>query len=158
MKFKEAVELSQNWTLMKDFWTKFFIVDKEFSWYVDYEEKKRKITIPKWRKTDLGSIPKPLWIFFDRTKWVWFILHDEIFLLYGHMYDSENNEQFLIWLFQANLILFSAILAESEIITKEFPIFKKHWTRFLHFLEATAILIGCMIGSWLPWFFPKNNR
>ena len=77
--FTEAISLWHNWLLQKIPWTKNFIVHEEFIWYINYLNKTGKIIVPYGFLTDFGSIPRWLWIFFDRTKYIAFILHDFLY-------------------------------------------------------------------------------
>ncbi len=79
MKYTQAVTLLQNWTLIKKINSDFFMVEEEFIWYINYEEQTEKIIIPKWFMTDLGSIPPLFRPFFNRNKYVAYILHDYLY-------------------------------------------------------------------------------
>ena len=89
LRYTIAITLWQNWLLEKIPCSRNWKVQKEFVWYIDYEQKWTKyikysseivvlnrIIVPKWFKTDFGSIPQFLWICFDKTKYISYILHD----------------------------------------------------------------------------------
>ena len=63
---------------------------QEFIWYLDYELKDEKIIVPKWFITDFGSIPLPLRLIFNPTKYVAYILHD-------YLYSEEWDIVTLYW-------------------------------------------------------------
>lgn len=90
MKFTEAkrkINLEKNWLLQKIPWSQNFITKSEFFWLVDYnDEFSEKIIVPKNFVTDFGSIPRFLWIFFDKTRFVSYILHD---FLYSKKYNPH---------------------------------------------------------------------
>ena len=91
MKFTEArTKLLQNWLLQKIPWTEYWEVMQEFIWYLDYELKDEKIIVPKWFITDFGSIPLPLRLIFNPTKYVAYILHD-------YLYSEEWDIVTLYW-------------------------------------------------------------
>lgn len=79
MKYTQAVQLLKNGTLLKVSNSDMFIVCKQFVWYINYEQKTGKITVPKGFATDLGSIPPLFRPFFNRNKYVAYILHDYLY-------------------------------------------------------------------------------
>lgn len=80
MKFKEAVLMKNNWLLRKEIWTDYFIVRASFSFLIDYNNKKwAKVIVPKWFRTDFGSIPFFLRGLFNHSKYVAYILHDYLY-------------------------------------------------------------------------------
>lgn len=117
MKFTEAkrkINLEKNWLLQKIPNTKNFITKSEFFWLVDYnDEFSEKIIVPKNFVTDFGSIPRFLWIFFDKTRFVSYILHD---FLYSKKYcwnlNRKESDKILkealkvewMWFFKRNLV------------------------------------------------------
>lgn len=77
MKFTQArLELIKNWGLKKIPWTKYWKINTEFVWYLDYKNKKQHIIVPKGFKTDFGSIPRWLWFIFNPTQYISYIKHD----------------------------------------------------------------------------------
>lgn len=94
MKFTDAkrkINLEKNGLLQKIPWSKNFITKSEFFWLVDYDhEFSEKIIVPKNFVTDFGSIPRFLWIFFDKTRFVSYILHD---FLYSKKYCWNLNRK-----------------------------------------------------------------
>ncbi len=79
MKFTKAIKTLKNWHLMKKSWTNDWLVMKPFVWFLDYNNRKWKIEVPLGFITDFGSIPQLLWIFFNPTKFVSYILHDYLY-------------------------------------------------------------------------------
>ncbi len=77
MKISKAVKLHKNGTLLKKSWTKYWIVQEEFTWKIDNcDDTGEYISVPKWFKTDFWSIPMIFHIFFSPTKYLSYILHD----------------------------------------------------------------------------------
>ena len=111
MKFTNAVRLGNNWLLKKLSNTPFWAVCEPFFWYVEYGSKKDKITVPEWFLTDMWSIPRLLWIFFDKTKYISFILHD--YLCSNTKYNRK----------QADLILLEALRIEWASIIERICIY-----------------------------------
>ncbi|RKW24052.1 DUF1353 domain-containing protein [Candidatus Gracilibacteria bacterium] len=64
---------------MKKSGTNDWLVMKPFVWFLDYNNRKGKIEVPLGFITDFGSIPQLLWIFFNPTKFVSYILHDYLY-------------------------------------------------------------------------------
>lgn len=79
MKYTKAIKLHKNWTLIKELGNNLWTVDGSFVWYLCYMTKGYYIEVEHWFKTDFGSIPRPLWFFFDKTKYVSYILHDWLY-------------------------------------------------------------------------------
>jgi len=115
MKFTLA--LKHNWLLQKFPWTKFWVVKESFFWYIDYQNKKGKIIIPEWFVTDMWSIPRFLWIFFDKSKYISYILHD-----YNYKIGKYTRKQ-------CDLMLLEWLHIENA-----------------SFIERTLIYIGVRIG------------
>ena len=124
MKF--TIAMKHNWLLKKISWTKYWIVKEDFIWYVDYIEKKWRIVVPKWFTTDMASIPRPLWIFLNPTKFIAPILHD-------YLYTTKELTRA-----DADLILLEALNIE--------------WANIL---EKTCYYWGVRIGWWLPYYLKK---
>ena len=79
MKYTQAVTLKQNWLLKKLPNSDLFEVREEFIWYLDYKTKKEMVIVPRWFRTDFGSIPKSLRFFFNPINYIWYILHDYLY-------------------------------------------------------------------------------
>lgn len=80
MKFTKAVELHNNDLLLSKISnSKLWKIEKDFIRYINYDKKIWKIVIPKWRITDFWSIPKCFWFLLNPTKYISFIIHDEIY-------------------------------------------------------------------------------
>ena len=92
LKFTSAISLKQNWLLQKvpnsDLWR----VKKEFVWYLNYQDKKEYVVVPRWFISNFGSIPKPLRIFFNPTRYISYLLHD---------YTYSKNSFICVWDFRA---------------------------------------------------------
>ena len=132
MKFTKAVSLNQEWSLIKRIGTNTFIVDNRFQWWLDYDNKKDRVIVETWFETDFGSIPRLLWIFFNPTRYIAYILHDK---LYSDKYITQEDwTKRYITREEADQILFRALLVEwcSE-------------------TEARFVYIGVRIGWWLRW-------
>ena len=112
MKFTRArTILLKNWLLRKIPWTKYWEVIQEFVWYLNYENKVRKIIVPKWFKTDFGSIPIPMRMFFNPTKYLAYILHDFLYdIEWKIISDLSDNKQHNR--LEADYILFEALEVE----------------------------------------------
>ena len=50
-----------------------------FYWWLDYEKKREFVEVPIGFKSDIGSIPRVFWIFFDKTKYISYIMHDYLY-------------------------------------------------------------------------------
>lgn len=79
MKYSKAISLHKNWTLTKNIGSDLWTVESGFIWYLCYLKKEYYIEVEHGFKTDFGSIPRILWIFFDKTKYVSYILHDWLY-------------------------------------------------------------------------------
>lgn len=94
MKFtqeKRKINLEKNWLLQKIPWSQNFITKSEFFWLVDYDDDfSEKIIVLKNFITDFGSIPRFLWIFFDKTRFVSYILQ---YFLYSKKYCWNLNRK-----------------------------------------------------------------
>jgi len=77
MKYTQAV-LQKNGLLKKISYDLFEIAE-EFIWYIDYNKKDTYIIVPKGSKTNFGSIPRLMQIFFSPTKFLAYVLHDELY-------------------------------------------------------------------------------
>ncbi len=90
--FTNAVKLLRNGTLTKESGTNIFEVAKSFLWLIDYENKKWKIKVKKWFKTDFWSIPKFLRWYFNPTKYLAYILHDNLYSRLYEIYIVDKND------------------------------------------------------------------
>lgn len=90
--YTDAVRLLKNGTLTKESGTNLFEVDISFLWWIDYENKKGKIKVRKWFKTDFWSIPKILRWYFNPTKYLAYILHDNLYSRLYEIYIIDKNE------------------------------------------------------------------
>jgi len=128
MKYTDAIELWNNWLLRKIPNSNYWVVMEEFYWYIDYENKIEKVVVPKWFKTNFGSIPKPLRIFFNPTDYIWYILHDYLYspkweisyyetTVYTKSYTRKD----------ADLILLETLQLEWANVIEKFSIY--YWVR-----------------------------
>ena len=128
MKYTKAIELWHNWLLRKLPNSKYWEVVEEFYWYVDYKDKIEKVIVPKGFKTNFGSIPAPLRIFFNPTDYIGYILHDYLYssewkivyngiLLYNKSYSRKD----------ADLILLETLHLEWANLIERFTIY--YWVR-----------------------------
>ena len=133
------MELIKNWTLRKIDWTENWEVDEEFLWKLSNWY---FVQINKWFISNFWSIPQFLWIFFDPTRYIWYLLHDQ---LYTNPYcfkriESENTTYFKkLTRRECDLCLIESLYLE--------------WCPFF---ERLYILIWVRIWGWL--FFNKNNK
>jgi len=94
MKF--TVAMKQNWLLKKIPNTKYFEVRESFIWLLDYSNKKEKIIILKWFKTDFWTIPRLLRIFFNPTRYISYVLHDWGYSKYNVKYSRKQIDLMLL--------------------------------------------------------------
>jgi len=90
MKYTNAILLGQNGLLKKIPNTNSFEVSQPFYWFVDYDNKKEIITVCEWFKTDFWSIPKPLRIFFNPSRYIWYIMHDFLYSEIWTIYETNH--------------------------------------------------------------------
>lgn len=133
MKFTRAISLHQEWSLIKKIGTWSFTIDKKFQWWLDYDNKRDQVIVENWFETDFWSIPRILWLFFNPTKYIAYILHDQ---LYSDQYVLRGVDQMKRYITreEADQILFRALLVEwcSEI-------------------EAKFVYVGVRLGGWYRW-------
>ncbi len=142
MRFKQAIELHKNGSLIKEIWTNKFIVDNEFVWYLDFNHKKEFVVIEKWFETDFASIPRIFLPFFDKNR-VSAILHDWLFTNKKvFFYDLEKNFEIRerkCWFLEANVIYYRALLTE-----------------WVSRIEAILQFLGLMVWGWICFYFFKK--
>ena len=90
MKYTNAIKLGQNWLLKKLPNTNYFEVSQPFYWFIDYKTKKEMVSIVEWFRTNFWSIPKPLRIFFNPTKYISYILHDFLYSEFWTIYETSH--------------------------------------------------------------------
>jgi len=131
MKYTKAIKLWHNWLLKKIPKSNFWEVKEEFYWYIDFENKRGKIIVPVWFKTNFWSIPRLLRIFFDPTKYIWYIVHD---YLYSEEWVIELNDWWETWYTrkESDQILIATLNLESARIIEKFCIYI--WVRIWWFL------------------------
>lgn len=139
MKFTKAVEFHKNGSLVKEIWKKFFLVNDEFVFFLNYDDKKEFVIVEKGFETDLSSIPRILRPFFDkdRVSWVlhdWIFTNKKIFFMKEWVFTGSRK----CWFFEANRIYYRALLVE-----------------WVSRLEAILQLIGLTFGWWVIFYFYK---
>lgn len=92
LKFTKAVKLLEAGSLFKVSWGKWWIVDRAFIRYFNYEKQfiAESIVVPKWYKTDFGSIPRYMQRLLSPTKRVAYILHDFMYTSLRQYIDNET--------------------------------------------------------------------
>ena len=136
MKYTKAIKLWHNGLLKKLPNTNYFEVREVFSWFVDYNNKKEIISVSEWFKTNFWSIPKPLRIFFNPTKYIGYILHDYLYSDIGVMYNTSNWNELYYSRKDADQILLATLHLE--------------WAGFI---ERTLVYIWVRI--WWGLFYKK---
>lgn len=133
MKFSRAIALHQEGSLIKKSWTRLFRVDKKFQWWLDYDNKRERVIVEAWFLTDFWSIPRFLWLLFNPTEWISYILHDK---LYEDQYVLIGEDQLKRYITreEADQILHSALIAE--------------WASKLY---AWCVYIGVRLWWWTRW-------
>lgn len=122
LKYSQAVKLWQEGLLKKIIWTNLWEVETPFVWYIEYETKSFPVKVPKWFISNLWSIPKVLWVFFNPTKYVAFLLHDWMYAIKWAEYSRK----------QADMILLEALHYEWASFVERFFIY--FWVRLFWFL------------------------
>lgn len=103
---KFTLAASKEGTLMKLSGTNYWAVAEPFFWYVDYEDhSKGMIMVPRGFNTDMGSIPRALWLVFNPTEWLAFVLHD-------YLYKTQVIEGRKIERIEADTIMKEALISE----------------------------------------------
>jgi len=131
MKYTNAIKLWHNWLLKKIPNSNYWEVMEEFCWYINYNNKTKKIIVPVWFKTNFWSIPKPLRIFFNPTKYIWYILHDYLYskewkIIYFDKYYLSYTRK------ESDLILLETLNLEKANILEKLCIYG--WVRIWWFL------------------------
>lgn len=135
MKYTQAVKLFKNGTLSKEIGSDdVFEVQETFVWYIDYNKKSTYFTVNKGFKTNFGSIPKIMQIFFTPTKYLSYILHDATYT--KGMYLSEE-----IW---DKIYRYSLTRKECDKILLEG--LKVEWAWYI---ERNMIYWGVRLGGFL---------
>ena len=96
MKFTLAIKLWHNWLVKKEPNTDYWIIKEEFWWYIDYADKKEKIVVPVWFRTNFWSIPRLLRIFFNPTKYISYLLHDLLYSKANQLYTRKQSDKILL--------------------------------------------------------------
>jgi len=130
MSFKKALELHKNWSLIKVWGTKKWIVDRAFIWYLDYPNKKYPIKVPKWFETDFWSIPKIIQNIFSPTKYISYILHDRLY---------------------KDPLIFNSVLGYKCLSRKECDLILVRWLyhEWALFFERLCIYLWVRFWGWL---------
>jgi len=115
MKFTDWVKFGTNWLLRKTPNSKYWEVAESFNWYINYDKKNESVFIRKWFITDFWSIPRILWIIFDKSKYISYILHDYLYSKKWIIEDIDHYEKHLTIPYtrkQADMILLEALHIE----------------------------------------------
>lgn len=83
-----VINILENWSLKKIIGTKYFVVSSYYEFELKMYWKTYQIIVPEWFITDLGSIP-PIFFFFDKARYVSYIMHD---FLYNHIWKIIDKE------------------------------------------------------------------
>lgn len=110
-KFTQAVTELEWWTFYKKSWTKYWFTAMPFSWYLNYEDKEGRITVPENFKTDFGSIPFFLLWAFNPTAYVSYVLHDYLYHTRGR-YVNEHGITITLTRKEADDIMQEALIVE----------------------------------------------
>ena len=130
------MEKLKNWTVTKVWWTPYWIVDKDFIWYLDYGNKDWDcIIVEKWFRTNYGSIPRILWSIFDKTDYNSYIIHDKMYST-RVKYNIDKN------------IYYTITRSEADMILLEWIAYEWAW-----FIERLCIYLGVRAGGWYSWNF-----
>lgn len=105
---KFTIASTQDWTLRKLSGTKLWEVSEPFYWFIDYQSKQGKVIVPKGFRTDMGSIPRIMWLFFDPTQYLAYVLHDYLYT-YHQLEDGSP-----ITRKQADYILYESLRVEGS--------------------------------------------
>lgn len=91
MRYTEAIQIGQN-GLLRKLQGEIFEVREEFFWYLNYTKKNPIVIIPKGFQTNFGSIPRIMRVFFTPTKYLWYILHDNLYSWLGIIIYQDDFE------------------------------------------------------------------
>lgn len=134
MKFTQAVKLQKNGSLIKKIGTEKFYVDKEFIWYLDFDNKKEYIIVESGFVTDFASIPRIFRIFFNPSRYISAVLHDKL----RESRIIENTDG--LWRYcgkmEADMIYFSALRTE-----------------WVSLLVASLHFLWLFLGWWYIYYF-----
>ena len=155
LKFTDAQRKNRIWKLFLEketgsIWT----VSTEFNFYLYYNEitgeKDGKIVIPQGFETDFGSIPQILWIFFNPTKYVAYVIHDylyrkaakievkDVFNLQGIINPTIHSTFDGVWKYEVEMSQYSADKVLDMILEME----------WMWFIGRKIIRAGLMIWWW----------
>lgn len=110
MKYTQAVILHNAGSLFKEIGTMYWIVDREFEWWINYNTQIEKVIVESWFRTNLGSIPRFFWLFFNPTEYISYCLHDKLYT--DHYVEHINGTEWAITRKEADNILYEALLVE----------------------------------------------
>ena len=130
MKFTTA--LAHNWLLKKIPNSNYFEVREAFSWYVNYEDQLELVSVSEWFKSNFWSIPKPLRIFFNPTRYISYILHDYMYSEIWAMYNTKTWAELYYTQKDADKILRAALKVEWASFIERWLVYI--WVRLWWFL------------------------
>ena len=134
MRFTQAIEMRKNGLLQK-INNKWWIIQEEFIWYVDFEDKIESVIVPKGFITNFWSIPKFMRWFIDYTS-LSYILHDYLY--------SEFWKIILIW----SDLKVSCIRSYADMVLRD--ALKVEW---IWFIKRWMVWIGVRLFWWM--FYKK---
>ena len=130
MKFTKAIELKNNW-LLKKINNKWWKIEDQFIWYIDYQDKEECVIVPEWFITNFWSIPKILRGFLDFTS-LWYILHDYLYAKEWKLLLTDSEIQVPITRSYADMVLRDALKVEWIWFIKRWLVWI--WVRLFWFL------------------------
>lgn len=113
LRYAEAINV-KNWLLEKVSFNE-FKVRSTFKWLLDYSSSSVYVEIKEWFITNFGSIPRLLRVFFNPTKYIAYILHDNLYWEWLVIYSTPEKEE--VWSVtrkEADEILREAIKVEQR--------------------------------------------
>lgn len=142
MKFTQAIQLHKEGTLAKKSGKRQWTIKEPFQWYIDYDKQEGLIVVGWGFTTDFGSIPRPLWIVFDPTDWLAYILHDYLYYTKGIYFDNASGKVRRLSRKECDRIMREAIIVE----------WREQRKRFVR-LSAWLQYFGVRLGGWWNWYF-----
>lgn len=134
-KFSQAVTELERGLFYKKSWTKFWYTAMKFSWFINYENKSWRITVPENFKTDFGSIPFFLLWVFNPTAYVSYVLHDYLYFTKGR-FVNEDGITIKLSRKEVDKIMYEALLVEN-----------------CNWISAIFQYYGVRVGGWIHWYF-----
>lgn len=153
LKFTNAI-LVKNWLLQKIPNSEDFIVMEEFMYYVDYNNKNYQIIIPKYMRSNFGSIPPILRGMINPVKFISYILHDYLFSPDAKIY-ILNSENYKESLFMYSPIYFNRKMSVTFVLPNRYSAdnilrdaMKVEWACFI---ERNVVYVWLRLFWWVVW-------